>query len=110
MRRGRTYVRFRQFGDQLLLVGKRLLRLSRADKCVYETWEVFLDPCQAPVELAQLPRGHDDQPIALLGELDEGIVCPGNRGRDVDIVCLPKLFDLANRLVGVSPVRVLRPR
>ena len=95
MTRGRTYVRFRQLGDQLLLVGKRLLRLPRANKGVYETGEVLLDPCQAPVELAELPRGHDDEPIALLGELDERIVCPGNWGRNVDVVCLPKLFDLA---------------
>ena len=109
MRRGRTYVRFRQFGDQLLLVGKRLLRLPGADEGVYEAWEVLLDPGQAPVELAELPRGHDDEPIALLGEFDERIVRPRDWRRNVDVVCLPKLFDLADCLVGVPPVRVLRP-
>ena len=104
---GETHIRLGELRDQLFLVRECLLRLARADHPVEQPREVLLEPLHAPLELALLSRGDEDEPEAHVRERDEPVVRTLDRRRAVEVVGLPELFYLAHGLVGVAPVGVL---
>ena len=67
-----------------------------------------LEPAQAALELARLPRGDKHEPEAAVRERAQACVCAWYRRRALEVVCQPEFLDFADCLVGVAPVWVLR--
>ena len=66
-----------------------------------------LEPAQAALEFARLPRGDEHEPEAAVRERAQPRVRAWHRRRAVEVVRQPELLDFAGWLVGVAPVWVL---